>query len=76
MKKDDYLSTIMQVPPKQRVKITPIDLKTQREAFTVSLEGLKGVRFLLVPSYSLHESLFVRPSHVPLLPVESQRASP
>jgi hypothetical protein len=24
--------------------ITPFDLKTQREAFSVSLEGLKGVR--------------------------------
>jgi hypothetical protein len=43
MKKDDYLSTIMQIPPKQRIKITPFDIKTQREAFTVSLEGLKGV---------------------------------
>jgi len=42
MKKDDYLTTIMQVPPKQRATITPFDSKTQREAFTVSLEGLKG----------------------------------
>ncbi|RDB26264.1 putative membrane protein C14C4.07 [Hypsizygus marmoreus] len=42
MKKDDYLSTMMQVPPKQRIHITPFDTKTQREAFTVSLEGLKG----------------------------------
>lgn len=44
MKKDDYLATIMQVPPKQRIAITPFDQKTQREAFSVSLEGLKGVR--------------------------------
>ena len=44
MKKDDYLTTIMQVPPKQRIAITPFDQKTQREAFSVSLEGLKGVR--------------------------------
>ncbi|KAJ7494779.1 hypothetical protein B0H11DRAFT_918447 [Mycena galericulata] len=42
MKKDDYLAGIMQVPPKQRLQITPFDLKTQREAFSVSLEGLKG----------------------------------
>ncbi|KAJ6619798.1 hypothetical protein B0H10DRAFT_2025071 [Mycena sp. CBHHK59/15] len=42
MKKDDYLAGIMQVPPKQRIPITPFDLKTQREAFSVSLEGLKG----------------------------------
>ncbi|KAF8206377.1 hypothetical protein K438DRAFT_1481004, partial [Mycena galopus ATCC 62051] len=44
MKKDDYLAAIIQVPPKQRLQILPFDLKTQREAFSVSLEGLKGVR--------------------------------
>lgn len=43
MRKDDYLMTMMQVPPKQRMVITPFDQKTQREAFSVSLEGLKGV---------------------------------
>ncbi|KAJ7678851.1 hypothetical protein DFH06DRAFT_1265711 [Mycena polygramma] len=42
MKKDDYLAGIMQVPPKQRINIVPFDLKTQREAFSVSLDGLKG----------------------------------
>ncbi|KAJ6531836.1 hypothetical protein B0H19DRAFT_1188816 [Mycena capillaripes] len=42
MKKDDYLAGIMQVPPKQRIHIVPFDLKTQREAFSVSLDGLKG----------------------------------
>ncbi|KAH8093708.1 hypothetical protein BXZ70DRAFT_1010306 [Cristinia sonorae] len=42
MKKDDYLMTTMQIPPKQRIAITPFDLRTQREAFSVSLEGLKG----------------------------------
>ncbi|KAJ3008839.1 hypothetical protein NUW54_g3002 [Trametes sanguinea] len=42
MKKDDYLTTLMQVPPKQRIAIAPFDLRTQREAFSVSLEGLKG----------------------------------
>jgi len=42
MKKDDYLMTMMQVPPKQRMPITQFDIKTQREAFTVSLDGLKG----------------------------------
>ncbi|EMD33327.1 hypothetical protein CERSUDRAFT_67993 [Gelatoporia subvermispora B] len=41
-KKDDFLMTTMQVPPKQRIRIVPFDLKTQREAFSVSLEGLKG----------------------------------
>jgi hypothetical protein len=49
MKKDDYLMTIMQIPPKQRIPITQFDSKTQREAFTVSLEGLKGVRILTYP---------------------------
>lgn len=44
MRKDDYLMTMMQVPPKQRIAIRPFDQRTQREAFSVSLEGLKGVR--------------------------------
>ncbi|KZT73531.1 hypothetical protein DAEQUDRAFT_754388 [Daedalea quercina L-15889] len=42
MKKDDYLMTTMQVPPKQKIRIAPFDQRTQREAFSVSLEGLKG----------------------------------
>ena len=53
MKKDDYLTTMMQVPPKQKMAITPFDLKTQREAFSVSLEGLKGVRSPLISVYDL-----------------------
>jgi hypothetical protein len=47
MKKDSYLTDLMSVPPKQPIPITPFDLKTQEEAFTVSLEGLKGVRVTL-----------------------------
>ena len=43
MKKDDYLATMMLIPPKQRMEIVPFDARTQRDAFTVSLEGLKGV---------------------------------
>ncbi|KAF9243504.1 hypothetical protein BU15DRAFT_86450 [Melanogaster broomeanus] len=42
MKKDDYFTTVMQVPPKQRIPIVEFDARTQREAFTVSAEGLKG----------------------------------
>ncbi|KAG6842325.1 hypothetical protein C0991_010614 [Blastosporella zonata] len=42
MKKDEYLTTMMLVPPKQRIQIAPFDTRTQRDAFTVSLEGLKG----------------------------------
>ncbi|KAI0049920.1 hypothetical protein FA95DRAFT_1488138 [Auriscalpium vulgare] len=41
-KKDDFLTNIVQVPPKQHIDITPFDLRTQRDAFSVSLEGLKG----------------------------------
>lgn len=44
MKKDDYFTNLIQVPPKQKIAITPFDLRTQRDAFSVSLEGLKGVR--------------------------------
>ncbi len=43
MKKDDYLTKVILGPGKERIKITPFDLKTQREAFSVSAEGLKGV---------------------------------
>ncbi|KAI0059214.1 hypothetical protein BV25DRAFT_1809491, partial [Artomyces pyxidatus] len=45
IKKDDFLTTTIQVPPKQHIDISPFDLRTQREAFSVSLEGLKGVRW-------------------------------
>jgi hypothetical protein len=33
----------MQVPPKQRINIVPFDSVTQRDAFSVGLDGLKGV---------------------------------
>lgn len=42
-KKDDYLISMMMVPPKQRMRIHQFDAKTQEDAFAVSLEGLKGV---------------------------------
>ncbi|GJE85678.1 hypothetical protein PsYK624_017570 [Phanerochaete sordida] len=41
-KKDDYLMTMIQVPPKQRIQIQPFDQRTQRDAFSISLDGLKG----------------------------------
>ena len=59
MKKDDYLQTIMLVPPKQHMQISKFDSRTQRDAFIVGLEGLKGVRtvvFLLDIVLTLHES--------------------
>ncbi|KAI6042519.1 hypothetical protein EDC04DRAFT_2600846 [Pisolithus marmoratus] len=34
MKKDDYLTTTIQAPPKQRIAIVEFDARTQREAFT------------------------------------------
>ncbi|KZT06142.1 uncharacterized protein LAESUDRAFT_654074, partial [Laetiporus sulphureus 93-53] len=42
IKKDDYLTTMIQVPPKQRIAIKRFDLRTQRDAFSVSLEGIKA----------------------------------
>ncbi|KAI0706764.1 hypothetical protein C8T65DRAFT_577119 [Cerioporus squamosus] len=42
MRKDDYLATLMMIPPKQKQEIRPFSQKTTREAFSVSLEGLKG----------------------------------
>ena len=46
-KRDDFLATIMQVPPKQHINIVPFDLVTQRDAFSVGLDGLKGVSLIL-----------------------------
>jgi hypothetical protein len=57
LKKDDSLTKVMLVPPKQRMKIAHFDLRTQEEAFTVSLEGLKGVRSLL--SLSITDLIFI-----------------
>jgi hypothetical protein len=45
MKKDDYLTSMMMIPPKQPTRIHQFDVRTQQEAFAVSPEGLKGVRF-------------------------------
>ncbi|PBK75760.1 hypothetical protein ARMSODRAFT_950081 [Armillaria solidipes] len=56
MKKDDYLTKVILGPGKERIKITPFDLKTQREAFSVSAEGLKGWN----PSTLIQESTQAR----------------
>ena len=45
-KKDDFLTTIMQVPQKQRIDIVPFDPAIQRDAFFVGLDGLKGVSLI------------------------------
>lgn len=42
-KKDDFLQTLMLVPLKQHITISKFDPRSQREAFTVSPEGLKQV---------------------------------
>ncbi|KAI0259887.1 hypothetical protein BC834DRAFT_903697 [Gloeopeniophorella convolvens] len=42
VKKDDFLTTMIQIPPKQHIPVVPFDSRTQTDAFTVSLEGLKG----------------------------------
>ncbi|CAA7267106.1 unnamed protein product [Cyclocybe aegerita] len=56
-KKDDYLTTMMLMPPKQRVRIHRFDERTREEAFSVSLEGLKGwnVNTLVVESAQARE---------------------
>ncbi|KAI0648815.1 hypothetical protein C8Q79DRAFT_998789 [Trametes meyenii] len=41
MKKDDFMQELISVPPKQKAAILPFD-ETQQDAFSVSLEGLKG----------------------------------
>ena len=56
MKKDDYLEKMMLVPPKQRIRIRRFDERTQEDAFSVTLEGLKGVcsvpiEFIFLNSY-------------------------
>ena len=53
LKKDDSLTKAILEPPKQRTRIAHFDLRTLDEAFTVSLEGLKGVRSLL---FTYHKS--------------------
>lgn len=54
LKKDDSLTKVMLVPPKERMKIAHFDSRTQEDAFSVSLEGLKGVRSLLPLSATTH----------------------
>jgi hypothetical protein len=46
LKKDDYLTNIMQIPPKERVKIAQFDSRTQRDAFMVTPGGIPGVRII------------------------------
>ncbi|TFK40414.1 hypothetical protein BDQ12DRAFT_721855 [Crucibulum laeve] len=57
LKKDDYLATMMLVPPKQRIPITLFDDRTQKDAFHVNLDGLKGwnVNVLVVESAQARE---------------------
>lgn len=60
LKKDDYLTNIMLVPPKQRMRISRFDQRTQEDAFAVSSEGLKGVCGFF----------FVIPRHAPMLSLD------
>ncbi|KIY44063.1 hypothetical protein FISHEDRAFT_52127, partial [Fistulina hepatica ATCC 64428] len=46
MKKDEYLATMIQVPPKQRIRIRQFDEYTQNEAFSMSPEGITNVRLI------------------------------
>lgn len=62
MKKDDSLTKVMLVPPKQRMRIAHFDPRTQEDAFSVSLEGLKSVGSL-PPSYTTALNLNVSVEH-------------
>jgi len=53
MKKDNYLTQAILAPEKQRMRIHKFDHKTQQDAFSVSLEGLKGVCVAFLVSVSL-----------------------
>ena len=57
IKKDDFLTNIVQIPPKQHIPIAPFDPRSQTEAFTVSLEGLKGVRSDKFLDFRIDQSL-------------------
>ncbi|KAG1775861.1 hypothetical protein EV702DRAFT_1233252 [Suillus placidus] len=78
MKKDDYLTVMMQVPPKQRIPITEFDERTQREAFTVSAEGLKGwnVGTLVVESAQAKEDRRKRKELKKLARAQAQGLAP
>ena len=60
MKKDDFLQTLMMVPPKQKMQIEEFSVATQQQAFAMSMEGLKGVRTSFVFTLALFN---IRPRH-------------
>ncbi|KAH7919510.1 hypothetical protein BV22DRAFT_1133780 [Leucogyrophana mollusca] len=78
MKKDDYLATMIQVPPKQRIPIVPFDSRTQREAFTLSAEGLKGwnTSALIVESAQAREDRRKRKELKKLARAQAQGSDP
>ncbi len=53
MKKDDFLQTLMMVPPKQKIQIEEFSVATQQQAFAMSMEGLKGVRVSFAFTHTL-----------------------
>ncbi|KII85018.1 hypothetical protein PLICRDRAFT_31856 [Plicaturopsis crispa FD-325 SS-3] len=77
MKKDDFLTVAMAVPPKERLRIAPFDLRTQREAFSVSLEGLKGwnTNALVLESAQAREDRKKRKELKKLAKAQSQQPS-
>jgi len=42
MRKDEYLTTIMLVPPKQHISVDPFSSQTRQNSFAVGPDGLRG----------------------------------
>jgi len=78
LKKDDSLTKVMLVPPKQRMRIAHFDLRTQEEAFTVGLEGLKGwnINTLVLESAQAREDRKKRKELKRLAKLQAQQGGP
>lgn len=59
LKKDDYLFGIMHIPPKDRIRISQFDSRTQTDAFTVSAGGIPGVSIVAFRFYRVISSMSV-----------------
>ncbi|KAF8806988.1 hypothetical protein BYT27DRAFT_7101295 [Phlegmacium glaucopus] len=78
LKKDDSLTKVMLVPPKQRMRIAHFDSRTQEDAFTVSLEGLKGwnINTLVLESAQAREDRKKRKELKRLAKLQAQQGGP
>jgi len=78
LKKDDSLTKVMLVPPKQRMRIMQFDPRTQEDAFSVSLEGLKGwnINTLVLESAQAREDRKKRKELKRLAKLQTQQGGP